>query len=174
MKTSLISSHKLLGAAALALVCSLALPLTAQAKGNGKGKDRQAQKGRTTNQDGEARRAYSSHPRSAFVLSLGDGYAGRGYYYGPPNSAYYYQRSDVMYYATREAAPREYYRNSSHGQNSMGAAVQRQLTRRGYYNGNIDGQIGGKSRRAIVRYQQDNGLRVTGNISQGLIRSLGL
>ena len=150
--------------AALALVCSLTLSPTTQAKDH---------RGRASNTD-EARQLYASHPRSGFTVTLGTGYAGRGYYYGPPDSPYYYQRPDVMYYATRELVPRSYYGHSGYSGNSLGAEVQRALASRGYYGGYIDGQIGSQSSRAIARYQQDHGLRVTGSISPGLLTSLGL
>jgi len=117
------------------------------------------------------RRVYSSHPSSSFTLSFGNGYAGRGYYYGPPQSPYYYDRSDVHYYATRSAAPRAYY---SGGSGSTSALVQRALASRGYYHGSIDGAIGSQSRRAIANYQQDRRLRPTGTITEELLRSLGI
>lgn len=44
-----------------------------------------------------------------YELTLGDGYAGRGYYYGPPNTRYFRREHGVTYYRTREAAPREYW-----------------------------------------------------------------
>lgn len=163
-----------------ALICLIVLPEAAEAKGpkskknHGKGHGsgnknyRQSDRG---DHDDRDRQYYTSRPRSTFVLSLGTGYAGRGYYYGPANSSYYYQRSDVRYFATREAAPREYYGNEGYQDNT---AVQRELARRGYYNGLLDGAIGPKSSRAISRYQRDNGLRQTGTISQSLLGSLGL
>ena len=120
--------------------------------------------------DDHERQTYVSRPRSTFSLSLGTGYAGRGYYYGPSGSSYYYERPEVRYYATREAAPREYYSNQS----STDAAVQRALAQRGYYRGPIDGQIGPQSRNAIARYQSNQGMRPTGLIGDSLIRSLGL
>jgi len=150
--------------AAMALVCSLTLSATTQAK------DHRGRAGNTVN----SQQLYASHPRSGFTVSLGNGYAGRGYYYGPPDSPYYYQRPDVMYYATRELVPRSYYGHSGYSGNSMGANVQRALASRGYYGGYIDGQIGPQSSQAIARYQQDHGLRVTGSISPGLLGSLGL
>ena len=52
------------------------------------------------------RRAYLGHPRSHYVLSYGVGYAGRGYYYGPPKASWYYEGPSVVYYRSREAAPR--------------------------------------------------------------------
>jgi hypothetical protein len=54
------------------------------------------------------------------------------------------------------------------------ADVQRELARRGYYQGSIDGVLGPMSRSAIVRYQQRNGMRSTGEVDEGLLRSLGL
>ena len=125
--------HHALGTAALALACWLALPQTSQARDHG-GQDNRFSSQRHTS----GRSAYLALPSSGFTLTLGTGYAGRGYYYGPPNSGYYYQRSDVRYYATREAAPREYY---GYRGDSTSAAVQQALARRGFYRGSIDGQI---------------------------------
>ena len=171
MKTSSIPHRRVLvlGSAALTLVCLLALPQTAEAKDN-----RKPPKHSKSSQQDHARQMYSSHPSTGFTLSLGSGYAGRGYYYGPPNSADYYQRPGVMYYATREAAPSAYYSHTSYSSNSTGAAVQRALASRGYYRGYIDGQIGPQSRQAIAGYQQEQGLRVTGTINSSLLNSLGL
>jgi hypothetical protein len=169
MKTSSIPQRGVLGAAALAVVCLLTLPQALQAKGKGP-KDQQGK----SHRNDRAWQTYSSHPRSSFTLTFGTGYAGRGYYYGPPNSAYYYERPDVMYYPTRAAAPREYYSRASYSARSTEVAVQSALARSGYYRGSIDGQIGPQSRRAIARYQQAQGLRVTGAINTSLLRSLGL
>jgi peptidoglycan hydrolase-like protein with peptidoglycan-binding domain len=166
MKTSSIPHGRVLGPVILAVVCLLALPQTSLAKDHGK-------KGKSQ-QNGNARQTYASRPGSSFILTLGTGYAGRGYYYGPPNSEYYYERPDVRFYATREAAPREYYHQAHRGEYNLGTAVQRALSGRGYYHGPIDGEIGPGSRRAITRYQEEQGLRVTGDISPSLLRSLGL
>jgi hypothetical protein len=171
MKTSSILLTRFLSAAILAALCLLPQAAGAKDKNRIKGKDRNMVQHQSSRDD-SARAVYRSHPRSRFTLSFGTGYAGRGYYYGPPHSAYYYERPEVRYYATRGAAPREYY---SRGDNhSSGAAVQQALARRGYYHGPIDGQIGPQSRRAIARYQEARGLRVTGGISSGLLHSLGL
>lgn len=170
MKTPILPLTRVLGTATMAAVCLLSLTTTSHAKDKHKG----GSGGGSSHHDSDRdRQSYSSRPQSGFTLSLGTGYAGRGYYYGPPNSPYYYERPEVRYYATREAAPRAYYSGGYSG-NSTGAAVQRALARRGYYNGSIDGAIGPQSRRAIARYQQDQGLRVTGDISSSLINSLGL
>jgi len=176
MKTPFIPHRRVLGSAALAVVCLFALPLVSQAKGP---KDQQDQQDPQDQQHkghkyDHARQIYSSHPRSSFALTLGTGYAGRGYYYGPPNSEYYYEGPEVRYYATREAAPREYYSRQSYVGNSTGASVQSALARSGFYRGPIDGQIGPQSSQAIANYQQSRGLRVTGSITNSLLRSLGL
>lgn len=165
--------------AALAMACLLALPMLSVAKDKDKngshGRDhRSSSNDHRSDRNDRDRHAYTSHPRSGFTLSLGTGYAGRGYYYGPPNSPYYYQRSDVRYYATRESVPRQYYSSSSYQYGATEIAVQRALARSGYYRGTIDGQIGPASRSAIAHYQQDHGMRRTGEITTSLLQSLRL
>jgi hypothetical protein len=161
----------------MAVAGLLAFPLSSQAKDKHKYKDnhKSHSQGRSSSHhDDHDRQAYSSRPSSSFILSFGTGYAGRGYYYGPPNCPYHYERPGVRYYATREAAPREYYSRENYRSNSVDAEVQSALARQGYYQGSIDGAIGPQSRRAIARYQQDRGLQVTGTISSSLLRSLGI
>lgn len=155
----------------MAAVCVLGLPQNAAAK------DKKHHKGdqyvaRSSHRGG----VYYSRPRSSFTLSLGTGYAGRGYYWGPSGSSYYYERPGVQYYRERSAVPREYYGGGygNYRSNGTDAAVQQALARRGYYRGPIDGDIGPGSRNAIARYQEDHGLRVTGNINSSLVHSLGL
>lgn len=52
--------------------------------------------------------------------------------------------------------------------------VQRELRRRGYYRGPIDGDVGPGTRTAIRDYQYSRGLPVTGRIDRNLLHSLGL
>ena len=158
-----------MGIAALAAVCMLALPQTSLAKDHGN-----QIKHNNSRQKGNARQIYATNPTSSFSLTMGTGYAGRGYYYGPPNSEYYYERPDVRFYATRDAVPREYYSNRHRGEYNLAISVQRALARIGYYRGPIDGSIGPGSRHAIARYQDEQGLQATGYIGPGLLRSLGL
>ena len=54
------------------------------------------------------------------------------------------------------------------------AAVQEQLAQQGYYRGGIDGIFGAETRRAVVRYQSDQRLHVTGNLNADTLRALGL
>lgn len=53
-------------------------------------------------------------------------------------------------------------------------AVQRELARRGYYAGAIDGVIGPLTRQAIARFQVEHQLAVTGVIDGTLLVALGL
>ncbi len=57
---------------------------------------------------------------------------------------------------------------------SVEVAVQQRLADQGYYDGPIDGDIGPMSSQAIANYQGDHGLRVTGDINDPLLESLGL
>jgi len=57
---------------------------------------------------------------------------------------------------------------------SVGVEVQQALNQQGYYQGPIDGIIGQGTSAAIAAYQRDNGLRVTGTITRGLLRDLGV
>jgi len=117
---------------------------------------------------------YLAHPGSNFVVSPGNGYKGRGYYYGPPNSSYYYQRPDVQYFADRNQFPSRFAYQSNNRDLADDAAVQRALARLGYYQGPIDGRIGPQSQRAISQYQQSRGMSVTHSIVPALLQALGL
>jgi len=52
--------------------------------------------------------------------------------------------------------------------------VQRELAKRRYYRGPIDGDLGRYSRAAIRAYQKDRRLPVSGRIDRPLLRSLRL
>lgn len=52
--------------------------------------------------------------------------------------------------------------------------VQRELLTQNYYNGEIDGHIGRETRAALRRYQQAEGLEVTGQVNRETARALGL
>lgn len=169
MKLSSIFNSRAPRTAALIAICVFAIPQVVLAKDHGK----KSQRGKSDHHS-EVRRIYENQPRSGFALAFGSGYAGRGYYYGPPNSVYYYERPEVRYYATREVVPRGYYSHSNYSGDSTRVAVQRALARKGFYDGSMDGNIGPQSRRAILRYQENYGLQPTGTITSGLLRSLGL
>ena len=51
--------------------------------------------------------------------------------------------------------------------------VQKQLAKRGYYKGNIDGEFGPGSKSALTRFQRDNNLRATGRVDGATLKALG-
>ena len=56
---------------------------------------------------------------------------------------------------------------------SLPEAVQRQLAKRGYYKGSVDGQFGTASRDALSRFQRKQGLKETGKIDEPTLEALG-
>jgi len=81
----------------------------------------------------------------------------------------YYDQGNSNSYDQGRNAPR------SDEQSAANVAdVQDQLTRAGYYHGQIDGVLGPETRHALVRYQSDKGLRVTGSLTMETQQSLGL
>lgn len=118
------------------------------------------------------------HRHPGYALRLADGWRGHGWYYGPPNVTYYESGPDVVYYTSREEGEAAYADDepstTTAVDESREAAVQRALRERGYYDGVVDGQLGPMSRRAIARYKGDHGLRPDGEVTDGLLRSLGI
>jgi hypothetical protein len=99
-----------------------------------------------------------------------DNYYGYGYY---PYSYNY----DPGYYDSYDDQAEGYYgQNSDVDQynNSTVGSAQERLAREGYYRGEIDGVVGPQTRRAIARYQRDQGLRVTGALTRDTVQALGL
>lgn len=92
-----------------------------------------------------------------------------GFYSGPTYAPYY------PYYA---APPAVVYREPVYvgtpAVANVEIQVQRELAKRGYYGGVIDGAIGSQTRAAIRTYQVDKNLPVTGRIDGNLLRSLRL
>ncbi len=97
----------------------------------------------------------SSHYRHSYP------HYGYGYGYGP----------SVSLSVSRSYAPRYVEPSYSDG---LAVDVQRELRRRGYYRGSIDGDVGPGTRSAIRAYQYDRGLSATGRIDRSLLRSLGI
>jgi His-Xaa-Ser repeat protein HxsA len=63
--------------------------------------------------------------------------------------------------------------NQSTG-NATVSAVQSELTRLGYYNGEIDGILGDQTEGALARYQEERDLSVTGTLDTATLQSLGI
>jgi hypothetical protein len=66
------------------------------------------------------------------------------------------------------------YDSSNQSNDSTVAAVQEQLARQGYYRGQVDGVVGPETRRAILRFQSEHGLRATGYPTNDTLDALGL
>jgi len=97
----------------------------------------------------------------------GYGYYASDYYpYGYDPGVY--EDSGVNYYG------QDAYGSSEQDADSTVGPVQEQLARQGYYREEIDGIFGAETRRAVVRYQSDHGLRMTGNLNADTLRALGL
>ena len=97
---------------------------------------------------------------------------GGGYYYW--NGGYWYPAYGYdPYFSTYSYdAPIYAYNDQDPGQ--VIANVQVELQRRGYNPGGVDGSYGPRTRSALIRYQGDNGLPVTGEIDEDTLNSLGL
>jgi hypothetical protein len=120
----------------------------------------------------------------------GYGYGGYGYNPGVYDQSNYYDQGGNNY--NDQSNPNDqggnnyndqsnYYdqgRNGSASYNQSTAVtvadVQDQLTRAGYYHGKIDGVLGPEMRHALLRYQSDKGLGVTGSLTIETQQSLGL
>lgn len=98
------------------------------------------------------------------------GYHGGTYYRAYPHRAYPYSYGPSFGFTfSRSYSPG--YSNDSGG---LAVDVQRELRRRGYYHGSLDGDVGPGTRSAIRAYQYDRGLAVTGRIDRSLLHSLGI
>lgn len=107
-------------------------------------------------------------------------------YYSPydyyPNNYYpygydpaVYDEGDAEYYGRdTEYYGRGAYDSSDQYTDQTTAAVQTRLARDGYYRGKVDGVLGPETRRAILSFQSDHGLRVTGNLTRETLSTLGL
>ncbi|MBA2743539.1 MAG: peptidoglycan-binding protein, partial [Chthoniobacterales bacterium] len=82
------------------------------------------------------------------------------YGYDPYFSTYAY---DAPIYGYNDLSPEQVMAN-----------VQAELSRLGYYQGAIDGAYGPQTREALLSYQQESGLPITGILDQATLESLGM
>ena len=171
---------------AVAAVCSLFAPISVQAKDK---RDKHDKHDKHDNDRHDRRDRNDRHDRHdhhdrnyrgpnviirpSFGYGSGSGYGYGSSYYG--RSSYYRSRPSVgfSYYSRPSTAYRGQQVYGSYS-DSLAVDVQRELRRRGYYRGSIDGDIGPGSRSAIRAYQYDRGLSATGRIDSSLLRSLGI
>jgi hypothetical protein len=113
---------------------------------------------------------------SWFIFDFGFPWYPYGYPYDYYADDYYpyqydsgvYEGDDGDYYGQGA------YDSSDQSSDSTIAAAQAQLSSQGYYQGKIDGVYGAATRRAVMRYQSDHGLRVTGSLNTDTLQALGL
>jgi peptidoglycan hydrolase-like protein with peptidoglycan-binding domain len=96
------------------------------------------------------------------------------YDYGYPYDYYPYEYDPGVYADDSDNYSQGAYDSSNQNTDSTVAAAQKQLAQQGYYRGEIDGIFGAETRRAIMRYQSDHGLRVTGRPDVETLRALEL
>ncbi len=96
---------------------------------------------------------------------------GGGYYFW--NSGYWYPAYGYDPYFSTYTYDAPIYGYNDLDPAQVIANVQAELERRGYYVGAIDGTYGPTMRRALLRFQSDNGLPVTGEIDEDTLASLG-
>lgn len=98
------------------------------------------------------------------------------YPYGYPYDEYAYDYYPYGYDAGtyQDYSSQGAYDSLDQSADSTVAAAREQLARQGYYRGEIDGIFGRETRRAIIRYQSDHGLRVTGRLNLDTLDALAL
>ncbi len=94
------------------------------------------------------------------------------YDYGYPYDYYPYEYDPGVYEDDANYYSQGAYDSSGQVTDSTVASAQTQLARQGYYRGEIDGIVGPETRRAIMRYQSDRGLRVTGRLNVDTLHAL--
>jgi hypothetical protein len=100
-------------------------------------------------------------------------------YYPYDYYPYDYYPYDYYPYQYNPGGDGEYYSEPAYDRSEENAdsdvvAAQTQLREQHYYRGEIDGVYGAATRRAVMRYQSDHGLRVTGRLNMDTLHALGL
>ena len=108
-----------------------------------------------------------------FFFGFGYGYYG-GFYgdpagYGP----YGYGYGNGGAYDGRVVDDRNRNNGAAPDPSALPKEVQRQLSKRGYYKGTVDGEFGPATKTALSRFQQDNKLRATGRVDGATLKALG-
>lgn len=95
---------------------------------------------------------------------------GGGYYYW--NSGYWYPAYGYDPYYNTYAYDAPIYSFNGLTPTQVIARAQARLQERGYYNAAVDGTYGPMTRQALMNYQADHGLPMTGEIDQATLNSL--
>lgn len=102
----------------------------------------------------------------------GGGYCGPGFGIAFAAPLVVVPPAPVYYYPAPAYATRTVYVRTAPGQATL-VRAQAQLARLGYYRGEVDGDFGPLTSRALALYQSDNGLRVTGRLDSATLAILG-
>ena len=161
---------------AIAAAFALVAPISAEAKDKHDKHDKHDRGDHRGGHHYDYRNGHHHRPHINIHPSYGYGYGYGSYGYG---SSYryspYYSRPSIgfSYYSRPSTVYRGHSVYGSYS-DSLAVDVQRELRRRGYYRGPIDGDIGPGSRAAIRAYQYDRGLSATGRIDSSLLRALDI
>jgi len=106
----------------------------------------------------------------------GYGYGAYGYDPGVYDQSNYYDQGGYNYNEQSDYYDQGGNGSASYDQSTAAtvADLQDKLARAGYYHGQIDGVLGPETRHALLRYQSDKGLGVTGSLTMETRQSLGL
>ncbi len=96
---------------------------------------------------------------------------GGGYYYLHNN--YWYPAYGYNPYFTSYTYDAPLYAYNGLSPQQVIAEVQAELQRQGYYRGVVDGSFGPMTRRALLEFQEDLGLPVSGVIDEDTLAALG-
>ena len=107
-----------------------------------------------------------------FFFGFGYGYYG-GFYGEPGGFGPYGYGYNNGAYDGRVADDHSGNNGDNPDPSALPKEVQRQLSKRGYYKGSIDGEFGPASKSALTRFQQDNNLHATGRVDGSTLKALG-
>ncbi len=107
-----------------------------------------------------------------FFFGFGYGYYG-GYYGGPVGVGPYGYGYNNGAYDGRVVDGQDHNGDNNSDPSALPKEVQKQLSKRGYYKGSIDGDFGPASKSALTRFQRDNNLRATGRVDGATLKALG-
>lgn len=117
-----------------------------------------------------AHRSHSSHGSHRSHRSGSGGSAVPGY--SPPSRNQRSTPPSSVLPRSPSTAPRKVLPGHTGTFQNIVRRVQAGLYARGFFTGAIDGLIGPKTKAAIIRFQQDNGLPVTGTITSEVLNAL--
>jgi len=110
---------------------------------------------------------------------VGFGWGGPRWGWGGPAISVGFAAPVAVYRPVYVAQPAPYYVTTTTyrtvaSPSSQLVRAQSQLATLGYYRGAVDGSFGPLTNRAIIQYQADYGLPVTGRLDRATLKSLGV